>query len=263
VDHGEEWEAIFFPLDAEVDARSGKPVDYDTRDFQTSPPEGVVYAIPAAPIQKPAFFAGFQRALRDVLYQDRSLEVYRNMALRVYGRVGESREEFARRCDETAQAGADRETAALRSRYEDRLARARDKVAKAENRLHEVKTDLDSRKRTEMFAGAGDLLGALLGGRGRTRSLIRSVSRGASRRSMTERTGQRLVTAQDQVEAYEEDIAEIEADLAQEIAEIDGRWQEKAGAIETIGIGLERSDVTVSELALVWIPVSSGHRSSG
>jgi hypothetical protein len=260
VDHNEEWEAVFFPLEPELDPRAGKAVDYDGRDFRDSPPEGVLYAIPRAPIDRSGFFDGAERAIRDALYQDRSLQVHRNLALRLYGRVGESREDFARRCDDAAEAAADRETAALRSRYEDRLARARDKLDKAENRLDEVRTDLDSRKRTEMFAGAGDLLSALLGGRGRTRSLVRSVSRGASRRSLTERTGQRVVTAQEQVESYTEDIGEIEAELAEVVAEIDGRWREKATAIETIGIGLEKSDVTVSELALVWVPVTSGHR---
>jgi hypothetical protein len=38
------------------------------------------------------------------------------------------------------------------------------------------------------------------------------------------------------------------------VAQIDQEWNEKAAAIEPLEISLEKNDVTVDELVLVWLP---------
>jgi hypothetical protein len=40
------------------------------------------------------------------------------------------------------------------------------------------------------------------------------------------------------------------------VAETDARWQAKAGEIDSISIRPEADDVRVTELALVWVPMS-------
>ena len=50
--------------------------------------------------------------------------------------------------------------------------------------------------------------------------------------------------------------AELEEELAAEVAEITGRYDTAAAEIEEVEIPLEKSDVRVADLRLVWIPVS-------
>jgi hypothetical protein len=54
------------------------------------------------------------------------------------------------------------------------------------------------------------------------------------------------------VDDLTEQIALLEADLADEIAEIDDEWAQKAELIESVPVPLERSDVSVRDLRLVW-----------
>jgi len=39
------------------------------------------------------------------------------------------------------------------------------------------------------------------------------------------------------------------------VAEIDEEWNEKAEAIEPLEIGLEKNDISVDEVGLLWLPI--------
>jgi hypothetical protein len=54
----------------------------------------------------------------------------------------------------------------------------------------------------------------------------------------------------------QEALAELEADLAEELAAIDDEWAAKASAVETVDVPLEKSDIRVTARSLVWIPVT-------
>ena len=50
-------------------------------------------------------------------------------------------------------------------------------------------------------------------------------------------------------------LAELEADAATDIAEIAEKWDALAEKVTTLEVGLERTDVKVTQLALAWIPI--------
>jgi hypothetical protein len=91
-----------------------------------------------------------------------------------------------------------------------------------------------------------------LGGRRR----VRSLSGIASRRSQTRRTRERLRSAEEKVEDYEEAIQELEEELQEELEEIWARWQTKAEEIEEHEVGLERTDLQLTQLVLFWAPTA-------
>ena len=51
------------------------------------------------------------------------------------------------------------------------------------------------------------------------------------------------------------DLEDLEAELAEEVTEIDARWMALAKDITTTSVALERTDVKVTELVLAWVPV--------
>ncbi|MFZ0492238.1 MAG: hypothetical protein WAM81_03450, partial [Acidimicrobiia bacterium] len=126
----------------------------------------------------------------------------------------------------------------------------KDQLASAERRVRELEVDTQSRRQQELVAGAGELLSVFLGGKRRSRSL----SGVASRRSQTVRTQERLRSAQETYTDKTQELDDLEEDLARDVTEITSKWDEKAAKIETIEIGLEQTDVSINEVALVWIP---------
>ena len=252
IDHREEWEAVFFPLDERFDAGSGIAVDYDERDLRREPPENARYALSFAPISQSSFFRDAQAALKEHLYRERSLEVLKNPALKLYSRAGEAEADFCDRCERAAQDWADAETAKLRGRYESKIDRVKSALATAERRVRELEVDVGARKQQELLAGAGRLLSMFVAGKGNARSL----SGFASRRSMTKRTQERLRTSAEKVADKEDEIDELEDQLAEDLARIESEADDLADTTEPIRIGLEKTDISVSEMALLWIPRS-------
>ena len=81
-----------------------------------------------------------------------------------------------------------------------------------------------------------------------------AIGGAASRRGMTARTSERRESAEQKVDATQDDLAQLEQEILDEVAEIDERWQTTADEIDTLTIRLEATDVRVLETRLVWVP---------
>ncbi len=256
IDASEEWEAIYGPLDGGLDLERETPVDYDERDFRPDAPDGAGYVLPQAPLGEARFFRETTAQIRRRLVDRRTLEVQRNASLKLYSRPGETPEQFAQRCDEHAQAEADREAAKIRDRLEARAERLRAAHELAQRRVEELDAAEKSHQATEIAAGAGAVLDALLRGRRSARSIANKLGSAASRRGVTTRAAERRRTAEERVQQRADDLAELEQELLDEVAEINAKWEDKAADIETVSIRPEAADVRVAELAVVWVPAA-------
>ncbi len=252
IDHSQEWERVFFPLGTRFDPEAGIEIDYDDRDLRPDAPDGAHYVLGDAPITSAAYWRDAERALKEAVYRDERLTVLRNPDLSLYSRPGEGRDAFLSRCRAEAERRADEEAAALRDRYEKRVDRLRDALARAESRVRELEVDVSTRKQQELVAGAGKLISMFLKGRASASGL----SGVASRRSITRRTEERLATATQQATDAEQEIGKVEHDLLDEVEEIVDGWHRRAGTIDELGITLEKDDIDVAQVALVWVPVA-------
>ena len=94
------------------------------------------------------------------------------------------------------------------------------------------------------------MINILLGRRG-TRSVTGSARSRSARRSKEAR----LRSAQAKADGKFAELAELEADLVEELEEINDRWEERGEAIEPVEVGLEKADIQVVETSLVWLPL--------
>jgi len=256
LDHTEEWEALYGPLDEGLDLESETPVDYDDRDFGSESPANGGYVLPQAPVAEASFFRDATTQIRRRLVDNQTLEIQRNRSLKLYSRPGETAEQFAERCDQAAQIEADRETAKIRDRLEAKRDRLEDALETARRRVEELDSSVQSHRTTELVAGAGSILGALLGGKRSTRSIASSVGSAASRRGVSARAAERKQTAEAKAQQKEAELADLEQELLDEVAEIDARWQEAAADVETLSIRAEATDIRVMQLTLLWVPTA-------
>jgi hypothetical protein len=253
----EQWEAVVFPLTASLDAAAARAVDHDPRDFAAEPPPAATYVVPDAPIDSPGYFTGARKALATHLQRTRTAAVWRNAALKLVSRPGEDEDAFTARCRAAATEAADREQETVRARFADRIARARDALEVAHDRVDQAEAARRTRQSEEVAMGAGSLLDAVLGGRRSARRLARALGGTAARRGRSAQADQRVTSAQRRVDAKGDAVAELEADLADALVEIEGRWDERAGAVGAVEVPLEKGDIEITQLTLVWIPVSS------
>ncbi|HXV95322.1 MAG TPA: hypothetical protein VD695_02140 [Gaiellaceae bacterium] len=195
VDEQEEYEALFGPLDGGLDLEPERAVDYDDRDFAAEPPPGAAYTLPRAEIGNAAFFRAAARGIERRLASREVLELQRNKELKLVSRPGEAAEAFAERCDLAAQAAEDAEAAKIRDRLEAKQDKLEQALELARRRREELDAQVRSRQANELAVGAGEVLGALLGGRRSARSITRALGRAASKRGSSTTAAERLTTA--------------------------------------------------------------------
>ena len=123
---------------------------------------------------------------------------------------------------------------------------------KAEARVEDARSQQHRKQAGGLLRAAGGLLSSFLGGRKSSRALARTI--GSAAGSMVGGGSASLDTAERAVEDKQNDLARIEADLASQLIALDEQWDGVARQVETIQIGLEASDISVSQLALVWLP---------
>ena len=258
--HDDEYEAVLHPLLATVDVSRVIAVDYDDRDLRDQPATPCTYRIGDAPIDAKTFWTALERDLVDFLVRSRSMELLVNRDLKLFSRPGETGEAFGTRCYQAADAKADAETADLRSKYEDKVARIRTQMQTAQDRADVLETERDGKRNEELLSTAGSILGGLFSGRKSRGGLLGSVlgkaGSAAGRRSRTSAAGDRVEAAHNKVGSLNDQLGQLESELTQEVMEIDTRWNALSKNITTVPITLERSDVRVTQLALAWLPVA-------
>ena len=253
-----EWEAVIFPLAEQVDPTTAVAVDYDDRDLRDAAPDGVVYVLPRAPVKDRRFWTDLQRNIVDNLVRNQTMEVIVNRDLKLYSRTGESQDDFVKRCTEAADAKADDEAAGLRDKYETKAKTIQAQLAAAQDRADLLKDQQRSSRVSEVASVAGSILGSFLGGRKRASALSKvagSLGGIASRRGRSAAASDRVDAVENKSERLQQDLNDVEAELAQELQAIHTAWEAKAANVQTVPVTLEKTDVSVAQLALVWLPV--------
>jgi hypothetical protein len=217
-----------------------------------------VFVLPKAPVKDRRFWTDLQRSIIDNLVRNQTMQVFANKDLKLFSRVGESQDDFVKRCTEAADAKANDEAAALRGKYEDKAKRLQDQLAVAQDKAELLKDQRRSSHLSEIASVAGSILGGFLGGRSSAKVIAKtagSLGTVINRRGRSAAASDRVDAVENKTAQLQQDLEATEAELAQEVATIQTAWEAKAANVQEMSVTLEKTDVSVSQLALVWLPV--------
>ena len=237
--HDQVYEAVLFQIPQTPSAADFVAVDYDDRDLLADAPDGAVYRLAPSGLDTKTWWTTLRTDLVDHLYRTMSVTVPANATLKLYGRVGETAEQFAERCAAVAMDGADSQVATLTARYEKKISALQRRVDTAQRKVSREESERTSTMAT-------DLLGGLFG----------RTSVGASARRMGSAQRQ-LEAARDRVQDLAAGLAELRAELEDEASSIRADWADRATDVSQLEVSLEKSDITVGDLGLVWIPIGT------
>ena len=252
--HSQEWEAII-PIGPDgPDVDQAISVDFDDRDFTADQPADSVYVLPAIELTATAIKRA-STELKAKLYSDETVTLHHNAALKLWSRPDENIEDFQIRCEAAADDGADAEAEKIRTKIEKKRDSVEAALAKAEDRTAELETQAQGRKQQQWVDIGSSLLGGLLGGRRKARGLASAARRMSSGRRQTASTESRLESARNRVAEKIDELEELEYEIQEALIEIDDEWSTKASTIEQIEVPLEKSDINIEDMMLVWLPV--------
>ena len=176
----------------------------------------------------------------------KTITVFRNQPLKLTSRPGESPAEFEARCLAAATDRADTEIAKLTQRYTKRIRTARRDY---ENAVRTADAAAQAMDDLQGEAAVGMVFDLLSGRRPRVSS--------SKRRSAETR----LARAENKIEDKRARFEDLNDELSSEVTAVQSEWAAKATDIEEVDVGLEKDDIEVDGLTLVWVrsdPATSG-----
>ena len=220
-------------------------------DLDRPPPEDVLFA----PVPASAISAKQRRRwpsqLKNWLYRERPLRLYRIPALKLTSEPGESEAAFRVRAREEARSARSVAVSEIRDKYRRKVESIDRKLSAARTRLDREKSQYDSQKLESAVGIGSTLLGSLLGGRSFTGSkattAARQVSRTASQRDDVKR-------AERAIEELEGQLAEIEIELAETLERTRQEWSLESLEVEEVVLAPRKSEIGVELVALAWRP---------
>jgi hypothetical protein len=186
-------------------------------------------------------------ALRDRLYREERLELYRCRKLRLESTPEESEADFLVRVREQLDERKEEAIEKLRERYASKEARLQDQLRRAMERIDKEKADQTS----SLLSAGASLIGALFGGRGLSASKIGTAIK-RSRRVLKERG--ELSRAEAKVEEIREKIERLGEELEEKIDAIDGKYSLENYPVESFSLRPKKSAITVESIVLAWRP---------
>jgi len=213
-----------------------------------SPEEGAQFASLPSELAREKSYNVFKRHLKEHLYREESLKLWKSTALDQVSKPEEDEGEFRARLAPLVEA-------VLKSEREKALKSHEAKLADANARIERAKAKV-STQRWQFFARLGSTLWVIVdtvlsalgkGLPGRRRSLDP-----AFRSTVTERGQQTnaLMTLDKENEAKQR----LENAYQEKLEELESRFQPAAIVIETIEMKPQKADVEVDDVSLVWLP---------
>ena len=188
--------------------------------------------------------------LKNFLYQEARLALYWCPELKLYSRPGDREGDFRARLRDHAREQRDLEVERIRGKYESKFDRLNEKIRKAEQKIDREQEQADAAKASTWSYVGQSILGAVFGRKMRTSSVgtaARSYTRAADQKADVRR-------AKADLDALEDDLRELEGDLEEAIDEARDRFDEDRLKVEPYEVKPRKSDITVEEIGLVWLP---------
>jgi hypothetical protein len=233
------------------ESRSG---DFDESQLEKEPADPAEFAPPAAAACKSESYKKWSKEFADYLYRTAKMDVLKNAEFKLTSNPGESESDFRIRVSQLAREKRDRTMEVLRGKYGPKIALLEDRIRRAQQRVEKEKADVrQSGIQTAISLGA-TLLGAFMG-----RKTFSTTNIG--RASTTMRTGMRTMKEQGDIENASENLealrqqkTDLESELNAELKTLEGTADPLLQKIEVVSQRPKKTDITVRQIALVWMP---------
>ena len=188
------------------------------------------------------------------LYRNERLDVFHCPALKTWSNPGESEGEFRSRLAHQAREARDAAIDKFRATADKKLATLESRLRTAEGQLARQKAEANAAK---MQAGAS-ILGGILGGLLGRKTSLSTISRSTSaigKASSAYKQHQDVAQADAKVAAITAEIETLRGELEDEIARLTAAYSSEALELETEAVKPAKSDIKVTRVALLWLPV--------
>jgi hypothetical protein len=198
------------------------------------------------------------------LYNTKRLKVLQCGLTGDISKPRESERDFRIRLTQSAREQRDAAAAELQSKYAPKLANLQEKLRRAQQAVERRQTQARDQQMQSAISVGATVLGAFMGRRKITSTRIEQAATAARKMGRASRGQQSVDQAQETVQTIADQLTALNADFANELACLKGKFDPQQLELTEVSIGAKKTNITVPLLALVWAPYirdAGGHES--
>jgi hypothetical protein len=223
-------------------------------DLESAGEDGAEFARLPSEAASGKSYSRWGKALADHLYRSRTLDIWVCSELKERSEPGESEGDFRIRLSQLAREQRDMKVATLEKRYAPKLARLRERIFKAEEKVGREKSQYGQQKMQTAISVGATVLGALFGRKvtsvgnvGRATTAMRGMGRASREKGDIARAFQTL-------ELQREKLGALEQEFEEEIATVRDSADPSLLTLDKTQIRPRKSDISLERIVLVWTP---------
>lgn len=232
------------------EARTAPPLN-----LSAQPLAQASFAAPPPQALLASSYETWAKSLKSYLYQSCAETVLSCKGLKIHSQPGEDARQFAMRVSLAARESRDAKVAKLRDSYAQKKQSLENRIRQAEHRLSREKSEYSQQKLDSAVSVGSVLLDSLFGGKrvsSRKISGARSAAKGMGRAS---RERGDVARAQKSLQEAQVELLKIQEEYAAKFADLQRELAPESYAIEKISLPPRKSDIEITAVRLVWVPM--------
>jgi hypothetical protein len=260
VDH---WEtlALLQPIGEAMPAEpwaESVPFDDGVPELDRAPEAGARFATLPPELARARCYADWTRSLKNYLYRERTLDLWRCPEVKAISRPSEAEREFRLRVAQASREDRDREVEKLRAKYAPRMSALEDQIRRAHERLEREQAEASGSTWDATIALGNTVLGSLFGRKAISKTNLGRAASAARAAGRAARQHGDIGRAEASLEVLESRYAKLEAEFQQEVRQIVAPLRPEAVALQPVPIRPRKADITVEQVVLAWTPWKVG-----
>ena len=238
--------------EAGIDWDKTVPPPLRLEDSAAEPSEGASFGELPGFAMNAANYKQVKKEFSEWLYRNERADVFKCAALKAWSNLGESEGDFRARLAHEAREVRDAEVEKLRAAATKKVGTLEGRLRTAEGQLARETAQSNAAKMQAGVSVLGGLLGSLLGRKSGFGS--RSGSAALGKATSAYKQHQDVASADAKVVGIEEDIADLQKGLEDEVARVSEEYEASGLDLVNESIKPTRRNVVVDRVALLWLP---------
>ncbi len=223
-------------------------------DLEREPEAAAQFIEAAAAASKAKSYEDWRKAYAAWLFRTAKLDLLRSPGFYELSKPGESERDFRVRLQQLARERRDQAAEKLRQKYAPKIAALQERIRRAEQAVEREKDQAKaSGLQTALSVGA-TILGAFMGRKAISATNIGKAATALSKAGKTFKDAKDVGAAEDNVQALQQQLAELEAQFQSETQQAAGP-DPMTETFEAAPLRPTKTNISVKMVALVWMPL--------
>ncbi len=223
-------------------------------DFESQPESAAQFGALPAELSRPKRYAELASALKDYLYREQKLQLWKCTELKQTSTPTESEAEFRVRLSQQAREARDAAVEELRQKFAPKIAAAQERIRKAQIKVEKEKAQATEKTMSAALSIRASIGGALFSRKLTISHIISRATTSVRQASRIARERQDVNDANEGVEVLNDRLSELQAELAAQTERIQADLAPDKLPLQEITVQPKKSEIAVQPVALVWVP---------